>query len=93
MLRDIACSLWMGLWHRSQLVYIIILLLLSYIIQTNVRALLPLGLVFGAFVGIVHGQAQLPGVGFPHDYPGKPSGDLSPEWQSCQYLLAVSIQC
>lgn len=22
---------------------------------------------------------------FPHDYPGKPSGDFSPAWQSCMY--------
>ena len=24
---------------------------------------------------------------FPHDYPGKPSGDFSPEWQDCTFLF------
>lgn len=23
---------------------------------------------------------------FPHDYPGKPTGDFSPEWQQCKPL-------
>ena len=27
--------------------------------------------------------AQETGAGFPHDYPGKPSGDYSPQWQTC----------
>ncbi|KAJ3553097.1 hypothetical protein NM688_g3802 [Phlebia brevispora] len=27
-------------------------------------------------------QDQNPGVGYPHDYPGKPSGDFNPSWQS-----------
>ena len=26
---------------------------------------------------------------FPHDYPGKPGGDLSPEWQACKLRLFV----
>ena len=32
----------------------------------------------------VHGQTTPPGVGFPHDWPGKPHGDYSPAWQSCE---------
>ncbi|KAJ3547334.1 hypothetical protein NM688_g5411 [Phlebia brevispora] len=30
---------------------------------------------------LVEGQAENPGVGYPHDYPGKPKGDFSPAWQ------------
>ena len=25
---------------------------------------------------------------WPHDYPGKPSGDFSPQWQACEYSLS-----
>ena len=34
-------------------------------------------------LGLVLSQ-QLPGVGYPHDYPGKPKGDFSPAWQDCK---------
>ena len=37
-------------------------------------------LLLAAYAALVRGQT----VGtFPHSYPGKPSGDLSPEWQDC----------
>lgn len=28
---------------------------------------------------------------FPHDYPGKPSGDFSPAWQSCTCRIDVCL--
>ena len=27
---------------------------------------------------------------WPHDYPGKPSGDFSPEWQACELYHSLS---
>lgn len=33
---------------------------------------------------------SIPNGGFPHDYPGKPSTDFGPEWQSCKHNLAGS---
>lgn len=29
---------------------------------------------------------------FPQDYPGKPSGNLSPQWQKCSYLCSLLSQ-
>lgn len=26
---------------------------------------------------------------FPHDYPGKPNGDFSPEWQDCESVASM----
>lgn len=52
-----------------------------------VRTGLLVSLVVAA-ASYVHAQSNstesLPN-SFPHDYPGKPSGDFSPEWQSCSY--------
>ncbi|GJE98052.1 alpha/beta hydrolase [Phanerochaete sordida] len=41
-------------------------------------------LVVSAFLGAAHAQSgsgPLPS-SYPHDYPGKPSGDFSPDWQA-----------
>lgn len=39
-------------------------------------------LALSASVGLAYGQVSN---SFPHSYPGKPSGDFSPAWQSCTY--------
>ena len=36
-----------------------------------------------ALVSSVWSQRTVPN-SFPQDYPGKPSGDFSPEWQDCE---------
>ena len=40
-------------------------------------------------VGLAQGQVSS---SFPHDYPGKPSGGFSPEWQSCRLPLISSYR-
>lgn len=46
------------------------------------------GFVYTAVLAVVLPLvvAQVPPTpsSWPHDYPGKPSGDFSPEWQSCR---------
>ncbi|OJT09784.1 Vitellogenic carboxypeptidase [Trametes pubescens] len=48
------------------------------------------GFVYTAVLAVVLPlvAAQLPPTpsSWPHDYPGKPSGDFSPEWQSCRHF-------
>ena len=45
-------------------------------------ASLLVGLVVLAGSGRSRAQDEVPN-SYPHDYPGKPSGDFSPEWQEC----------
>ena len=45
----------------------------------------------GLSVGIAQAQQQLPGVGFPHYYPGKPRGDYSPAWQQCEPFIMSEL--
>jgi hypothetical protein len=40
------------------------------------------GVCLGAAVSLSLAQDS----SWPHDYPGKPSGDYSPEWQDCPCL-------
>ena len=47
-------------------------------------------LTLSALLGAAQAQTGSPGQlpsSYPHDYPGKPSGDYSPEWQSCKPAL------
>lgn len=41
-------------------------------------------LVFDAVCVLAQGQS-IPNT-WPQDYPGKPSGDFSPEWQNCKHV-------
>ena len=48
-------------------------------------------LALAATFAVVQGQVSS---SWPHDYPGKPSGHLSPKWQSCTFLEALpSVPC
>lgn len=53
-------------------------------------------LALSASIGLAYGQVSN---SFPHNYPGKPSGDFSPAWQSCTYnslfrcLVFISRSC
>lgn len=42
-------------------------------------------LTLASIVGVVCGQATS---SWPHDYPGKPLGDLGPAWQGCTLHVA-----
>lgn len=50
--------------------------------------MLSLWLVLSASMGLAYGQIN---ASYPHDYPGKPSGDYSPEWQTCTSPLRLFI--
>lgn len=41
-----------------------------------------------ALAATVLSQRSVPN-SFPHDYPGKPTGDFSPEWQDCEISFSI----
>lgn len=53
-------------------------------------------LTFALCLENTYAQGTPPPNSFPHDYPGKPSGDFSPEWQDCmsfsKYLQSISVE-
>ena len=53
-------------------------------------ASLLVGLVVLAGSGRSRAQDEVPN-SYPHDYPGKPSGDFSPEWQECEWMSLLLL--
>jgi hypothetical protein len=51
----------------------------------NMRATLAVALVTVASNVLAQGPTPPDSNSYPHDYPGKPSGDYSPAWQSCVF--------
>ena len=47
------------------------------------------GLVVALLASTAHSQRSVPN-SFPHDYPGKPKGDFSPEWQDCRFTYTLT---